>query len=297
MKELYILDIDCKLTDTCLAELQQTLEYKLILVHDEARFNSIIENQKVSETAFYIYAEDNQFREYKTSCLENKDFKCQSLINKTNKRYSNTVVGNSFLSQQTIVGDNSRIEESILSDYCKIERNNLVRQSFIGKYSYTGEFTKIFDTSIGKFVSIGWNVSIGAHEHIYTRISTHSFIYQDFNKRFNLLDKAIDDSGEENRQTEIGNDVWIGCHAIIKRGVCIGYGAIIGSGSVVTKDVPPYAIVVGTPAHIIKYRFSEEIIEKLLEIEWWNWSPERIKLNEHLFLKEKLEIEDFKKIK
>lgn len=74
----------------------------------------------------------------------------------------------------------------------------------------------------------------------------------------------------------IGNDVWIGYEAIIFAGVTIGDGAIIGSRAVVTKDVPPYGIVGGVPAKLIRKRFSEEIISTLLEIRWWNWSRERI---------------------
>lgn len=86
------------------------------------------------------------------------------------------------------------------------------------------------------------------------------------------------------RQAIIGNDVWIGAHATIVNGVRIGTGAVIGAGAVITKDVPPYAIVVGNPARVVKYRFSENIIHKLLAIKWWNWSPEKILANEKLFL-------------
>ena len=74
----------------------------------------------------------------------------------------------------------------------------------------------------------------------------------------------------------IGNDVWIGRNAVIKDGVTVGDGAIIGTSAVVTKDVPPYAIVVGVPARIIRYRFSPEIIEALLELRWWDLPLEKI---------------------
>ena len=75
----------------------------------------------------------------------------------------------------------------------------------------------------------------------------------------------------------IGNDVWIGYEAIVLSGVTIGDGAIIGTRSVVTKDVPPYTIVGGIPAKPIRKRFSDEVISKLLELQWWNWSENRIK--------------------
>jgi acetyltransferase-like isoleucine patch superfamily enzyme len=82
---------------------------------------------------------------------------------------------------------------------------------------------------------------------------------------------------------EIGNDVWIGTSAIILSGVKIGHGAVVAAGSIVTKSVPPYAIVGGNPAKIIKYRLSEEKIEELLEMKWWDWSEEKIKKNIDFF--------------
>lgn len=77
----------------------------------------------------------------------------------------------------------------------------------------------------------------------------------------------------------IGNDVWIGFEAVILSGVTIGGGAIIGTRAVVTKDVPPYTIVGGIPAKPIKKRFSEDVISKLLKIQWWNWPENRVKQN------------------
>jgi serine acetyltransferase len=75
----------------------------------------------------------------------------------------------------------------------------------------------------------------------------------------------------------VGNDVWIGAKSTIMSGVNIGNGAVIGSNSTITKDVPPYAIVVGNPGKIVKYRFTEKQIESLLKISWWDWTEDRIK--------------------
>jgi|TARA_R110001592_G_scaffold36389_1_gene122506 acetyltransferase-like isoleucine patch superfamily enzyme len=77
----------------------------------------------------------------------------------------------------------------------------------------------------------------------------------------------------------VGNDVWIGATSTIMSGITIGDGAIIGAGAIVTKDVPPYAIVVGNPGKVVKYRFTEEQIESLLKISWWNWDEDKIKDN------------------
>lgn len=89
----------------------------------------------------------------------------------------------------------------------------------------------------------------------------------------------------------IGNDVWIGAEAVIMSGVRIGDGAVVGARAVVTRDVPPYAIVAGNPAVLIRLRFAEQVIERLREIAWWNWSDERITRLMPLLLSER--IEDF----
>nr|WP_246566018.1 CatB-related O-acetyltransferase [Tissierella simiarum] len=90
----------------------------------------------------------------------------------------------------------------------------------------------------------------------------------EFKKKLEIKDLCI-----------IGNDVWIGSNAVILRGVKVGNGAVIGAGAIVTKDVEPYSIVVGNPARVIKKRFSEQIIESLEKIQWWNWSKEIIRKN------------------
>ena len=89
----------------------------------------------------------------------------------------------------------------------------------------------------------------------------------------------VRDSWDNRRDIVIGNDVWIGYEAVIMSGVTIGDGAIIGTRAVVTKDVPPYAIVGGSPARVLKKRFSDDIIDKLLKIKWWNWPVEKITRN------------------
>lgn len=89
----------------------------------------------------------------------------------------------------------------------------------------------------------------------------------------------------------IGNDVWIGVNACVLSGVRIGDGAVVGACSVVTRDVPPYAIVAGNPARLVRKRFDDETIEELLKIKWWDWDIERIKENLPLLLSEN--VKDF----
>lgn len=97
---------------------------------------------------------------------------------------------------------------------------------------------------------------------------------------------------DEFREINIGNDVWIGSRALIMGGVTIGNGAVVGAGAVVTKDVPPYAIVGGVPTKIIRYRFSPDVIERLLDLNWWNMSDDLLKEHIMLFPKEDISISD-----
>lgn len=108
-------------------------------------------------------------------------------------------------------------------------------------------------------------------------LSTYPFPL--FYKEWNLDRKDVVQSWDNKGDIIIGNDVWIGYEAIILAGVTIGDGAIIGARAVVTKDVLPYTIVAGVPAKPIKKRFDDKTISKLLDIQWWNWSDEKIAQN------------------
>jgi len=124
---------------------------------------------------------------------------------------------------------------------------------------------------MGKYTSIGANCSFILGQHDYTRICmTNSPTMLHSHGQGNPSSFSRGD-------IHIGNDVWIGANVTILDGITIGDGAVIGASSVVTKNVPPYAIVGGNPAKIIKFRFSKEQIEELLQIKWWNKSPDILK--------------------
>lgn len=166
------------------------------------------------------------------------------------------------------VGDFTMYNDFV-NDPTLFEKNNVL-------YHYPINHDKL---QIGKFCSIacGAKFLFNSANHTLSSLSTYPFPL--FFEEWGLEKKDITNAWDNKGDIVIGNDVWIGYEAVILAGVTIGDGAIIGTRAVVTKDVPPYTIVGGVPAKSIKKRFSEETISALLEIQWWNWSEERIARN------------------
>lgn len=169
------------------------------------------------------------------------------------------------------------------ADHVKVyPRTNLVRVK-AGRYTYIGASNSMQDVEIGAFCSIGSYNSIGGGVHPMNQPSTSPVFYEKSNcfKQTDFL--YGEDITFEQPTTIIGNDVWIGDHCFVKAGVKIGDGAVIGAHAVVTHDVPPYAIVAGNPAKVLKYRFQESEICALSKIKWWEWSDGDIKKNRKKF--------------
>ena len=148
-----------------------------------------------------------------------------------------------------------------------------------GDYSYVNMHTTILRSEIGKYCSIASHVYIGPTPHPMDKISTHPFL---FFKEFGNLITEDDNEVVEMREgtlTKLGNDVWVGQGVTVMPGITIGDGAIVGAASLVSKDVGPYSIVAGVPAKHIRYRFDNEIIDKLLNVKWWNWDRSKIERN------------------
>lgn len=146
----------------------------------------------------------------------------------------------------------------------------------IGKCSYLGVGTWAINAEIGKFCSIADRTYIGGANHSIEWTST-SPVFQTTKHSGSQIRYAQYGWNPYSQKVIIGNDVWIGHGAVVQQGVKVGDGAVIGSNAVVTKDVPPYAIVGGVPARIIRYRFDDKIISELLESQWWNLSDIELK--------------------
>jgi acetyltransferase-like isoleucine patch superfamily enzyme len=174
-------------------------------------------------------------------------------------------------------------KNSVVSKKSRIFPFSRFTNSKLDDFSYIGLFAFINNTQIGKFCSISMNFKSGLGTHPTKLMSTSPIFYS---KKY-ALKKTFKFQKEvhfkEYEKISIGNDVWIGADVIIMDGVKIGDGAIIGAKAVVVKDVPDFAIVGGVPAKIIKYRFSDDIINKLLEIKWWEWDEEKINKNKNIF--------------
>lgn len=168
-----------------------------------------------------------------------------------------------------------RLNSNIFDNTVKIGKGSSTLRSKYGKYSGCNSNCIINDTEIGNFVNIAWNVHIGPRSHIYTNFTTHDFIYT---KGEHIYSGGIDGK----YINKIGHDVWIGCNVTIMPGVEIGNGAIVAAGSIVTKSIPPYAIVGGNPARFIKWRFKKEQIQKLEDTKWYEWDIQQIIKNKDM---------------
>jgi acetyltransferase-like isoleucine patch superfamily enzyme len=181
------------------------------------------------------------------------------------------IITNSFLNSGTSFF--SLVYNSRVNPNSKVCAWTKFTNSSIGRYSYIGRNCSINNTAIGSYCSVGMNVKTGLGFHPAGFVSTSPVFY----KNKNVLGKSYvtEDKFQDYKTINIGNDVWLGADALIIDGVTIGDGAIVGAKTVVTKDIPPYAIVAGVPGKIIKFRFTEEIIEKLLKLQWWDFDIDK----------------------
>ena len=169
------------------------------------------------------------------------------------------------------------IVNSTFGAYCEVGRGARVVNSDFGDYAYCDRLADIANTRVGKFSNIAAMTRIGPTDHPYQNAAQHHFLYRSSYYWEDVADDAAFFARRASRRTTLGADCWIGHGAIIKPEVNVGIGAIVASGAVVTKDVSPFMIVAGVPAQPVRARFSQDVIDRLLALAWWDWSHDRLR--------------------
>lgn len=194
----------------------------------------------------------------------------RSIVHSSVEVYRSTRITESTIEEDSIITDNTDILYSQIGKRCSVGRRNFLYKTFLNDGSYTGPNSVIRNCEIGKYCCISWGVSLGGRNHNYESACLMQGI--PLKHAFGVEPEPL----EHDPFCLIGNDVWIASNATVIEGVHIGDGAVVGGGAVVIKDIPPYAVVAGVPARVIKYRFSEQIISRLSVLRWWDWDIKTI---------------------
>src|SRR6201986_635510 len=195
------------------------------------------------------------------------------------------------LSVEPTVDPTAKLHDVRLGAYCEVGARTILHEVSMDDYSYVVNDAQITYTSIGKFCSIAAMTRINPGHPPMHRVTQAHFTY----RASAYFDGESDDTEcfawRRSHHIEIGHDVWIGHGAIVLPGRNIGTGAVIAAGAIVTKDVPAYTIVAGNTAPAVQQRFPEAIAERLMQLQWWDWSHDQL----HAALPDfrKLAIEDF----
>lgn len=169
------------------------------------------------------------------------------------------------------------ITDTSFGAYVEIGRGSRVAHSVIGDYSYCDRYADIANADVGKFANIAAFTRIGATDHPLHTASCHHFLYRSDDYWDDAdRDQAFFDH-RRSRRAMIGHDTWIGAGAMVKPQVTLGHGAVVAAGAVVTRDVPPYTIVAGTPAKPLRDRQPREVAERLIALAWWDWDHTRLR--------------------
>ena len=174
-------------------------------------------------------------------------------------------------SSEPRIHQTAELKSCRLGRHVNIAERVILREVTVGDYSYMERHGEGIYATIGKFCSIASNVRINALEHPIERLMSHKMTYRP-NEYFRHIGLDMDYRAyRQSKRVTIGNDVWIGHGAVIMPGISIGHGSVVGANAVVTRDVPDYTIVAGSPARPIRARFPAEIVERLLKLQWWDW--------------------------
>lgn len=165
------------------------------------------------------------------------------------------------------------IRNSTIDKTSRVCSGSHIYRSSMDRYSYVGNFCTVIDTHIGSFCSIADGCFIGGSKHPLEWVSSSPV----FHEGRNIMGKNFSTHAfEDSLATTIGNDVWIGGNSLIRGGITVGDGAVIGMGSIVLSDVEPYGIVAGNPARLIRKRFDDDTIQSLLHTRWWDLNDDEL---------------------
>lgn len=178
---------------------------------------------------------------------------------------------------EPFVHEGAEVHNATFGAYCEVGKGARVLNSDFLDYAYCDQFADIANTTVGKFANIAAFTRIGPTDHPYQNASLHHFLYRSSYYWEDAEDDPAFFKARSARRTVIGHDTWIGHGAIIKPEVTIGNGAIVASGAIVTKDVPPYMIVAGVPSQPMRPRYAEGIGERIEALGWWDWDHQRLR--------------------
>lgn len=189
--------------------------------------------------------------------------------------YQDPATAGKTLGREPSIHPTAEVRDSSFGAWCEVGARSRVAESHFGDYSYVANDSDIACTTLGRFCSIAAQVRLNPGNHPLDRVALNHFSYRSSAYRMGDDDAAFFDWRRSHRVV-LGNDVWIGHGVVVLPDVTIGNGAAIGAGAVVSRDVPPFAVAVGVPARLVRFRFAPEIVEALERIAWWDWPHERV---------------------
>jgi phosphonate metabolism protein (transferase hexapeptide repeat family) len=182
---------------------------------------------------------------------------------------------NKSLGREPAIHPTAEVRDTVFGAYCEVGARSKVAESSFADYAYVANDSDIIYTRVGKFCSIAAQVRINPGNHPLDRVALSHFTYRSSAYGLGPDDAAFFDWRRRHRAV-LGNDVWIGHGAVLLPGVTLGNGAAVGAGAVVSRDVPPFAIVAGVPARVVRMRFPPDIVAALERIAWWDWPHGRL---------------------